>query len=144
MTAYFLDTNIILRHILNDHPVLSIRARTIIEAIESGQIEAWTSDLVIAEIVFVLSSKRTYNLAPSEIADVLLPLINLPHLKLPRKRLHARAFTLYASLGIDYIDAHNAALMELRSERHIFSFDTDFDKVEGVVRRDQLRDEAPS
>src|SRR5713226_7960388 len=127
MSRPFLDTNILLRHLLNDDPLLSLTALAIIEAIERGDIEVWTSDLVIAEVVFVLSGKKTYDLSPQEIATLLLPIISLPHLKLPRKRLYRRVFTLYTALAIDFIDAYNAVLMEHRGERTILSFDTDFD-----------------
>lgn len=136
MTSYFLDTNIILRHILNDNPALSARALAIIQAIESGNIDARTSDLVIAEVVFVLSSKRTYNQTPQEIADAISPIISLPHLKLDRKGIYPRAFTLYTSLGIDYIDAYNVALMEHRDMHDILSFDRDFDAIAGITRYD--------
>jgi len=48
VTAYFVDTNVFLRHLLNDHPVHSPVARAIILAIEQEQITAWPSDLMIA------------------------------------------------------------------------------------------------
>ena len=56
-------------------PQQSRACRDLIEAIEHGRVTAWTSDLVIAEIVFVLSSKHTYNLDRSVIRDLLLPLL---------------------------------------------------------------------
>lgn len=139
MRRYFLDTNVFLRHPLNDDPVLSPKARRILEAIEQGTIEVWTSDLVIAELVFVLSSKRAYNQRPREIADQLLPLIALPRLKLPNKRLHERAFALYTSRSIDYIDAYNVALMEQRKRHGILSFDTDFDSLAPITRYEDVQ-----
>lgn len=62
MTA-FLDTNVILRHLLADHPTLSPAAREILRQVEDGELEVWTSDLAIAEIVFVLSNRKTYGFA---------------------------------------------------------------------------------
>lgn len=134
MKLYFLDTNILLRHLLNDDAVLSPRARDMLAAIEQGSLTAWTSELVIAEVVFVLSGKRTYNMTPSEIAQLLLPIIRLPHLKLPRNTVFTRAFALYTGLPIDYIDAYNAALMQQRGTPDILSFDTDFDRLPALTR----------
>ena len=138
MTSYFVDTNVFLRHLLNDDPTLSSAAREIILAIEQGHLTAWTSDLVIAELVFVLSSKQLYSHTAEAIAAQLLPLIRLPNLKLMHKQVYDRAFELYIDRRIDFIDAYNAALMEQRGELHIFSFDTDFDQVIGIGRHESL------
>jgi predicted nucleic acid-binding protein len=136
MEQYFLDTNIFLRHFLNDHPVYSPAARELLRAVEQGNVSAWTSDLVIAEIVFVLSNKQTYRLSPAQIRDLLLPVLSLPHLKLAHKKLYPRIFDLYVSLGIDYIDAYNAALVLAQKDKQIASFDRDFDKVLGITRKE--------
>jgi predicted nucleic acid-binding protein len=85
MTIRFLDTNIFIRHLTNDDPERSPACFALIQAIEQDRQTAWTSDLVIAEVVFVLASKRTYNLSRDTIRDLLLPLINLPGLKLAHK-----------------------------------------------------------
>src|SRR5438552_6753850 len=103
-----LDSNIFIRHLANNNPVQSPACFALIQAIEQGKIKAWTSDLVIAEVVFVLSSKRIYGLDRETIRDLLLPLINLPGIKLLNKRLYERVFDLYVSLNIDYTDAYNA------------------------------------
>jgi len=68
------------------------------------------------------------------IRDILLPLISLPGLKLPHKRMYARVFELYTSLPIDYVDAYHAALMENRGEPEVYSYDTDFDRIAGITR----------
>src|SRR6266487_1142131 len=97
----FLDTNIFIRHLTNDHPVHSPACFALIQAIEQGLVTAWTSDLVIAEVVFVLSSKHLYNLDRKTIRDLVLPLIGLPGIKLVNKRLYYRVFDLYTTLPID-------------------------------------------
>lgn len=134
MSTPFLDTNIFLRHLLNDDPVKSPACFALIQAIEEGRLTAWTSDLVIAEIVFVLSNKKTYNLSRERIRDILLPIILLPRLTISPKRLYPRIFALYTTLPIDYIDCYHAALMERRGERDLYSYDTDFDRVSGIAR----------
>ena len=134
MTARFLDTNIILRHLINDDPVKSPACFGLIQAVEQGKLSAWTSHLVIAEVVFVLSNRRTYNLGREEIRDRLLPLINLPGLKVPQKRLFGRIFELYTSLPVDYVDCYHAAILEHRQEPELYSYDTHFDQLPTLRR----------
>lgn len=136
MTEPFIDTNIFLRHLLNDDPVASPACFELIRRIEQGTLAAWTSDLVIAELVWVLSSKRLYNFSREDIREVLLPIINLPGLELPRKRLYERIFELYVTLPLDYIDAYHAALAQQRGASEIYSYDADFDRVDGLTRRE--------
>ncbi|HTE83608.1 MAG TPA: PIN domain-containing protein [Dehalococcoidia bacterium] len=135
MPPPFLDTNVLLRHVLDDDPVQSPAAKALIARIEQGEGEVWTTDLAIAEVVWVLSGRR-YGFTRDAIRDVLLPLIGLPGIKLANKRVYSRAFALYTSLPIDYVDAYHAALMEARSKHELLSYDADFDKVPGLIRRE--------
>lgn len=134
MSRSFLDTNVFLRHLLNDDPVQSPAALTLFRAIEQGTISVWTSDLVVAELVFVLSNKRTYHVPREALRDMLLPLLDLPGIKLAGKRLYHRVFALYVSEPIDYIDAYHATLVEQQQGRALYSFDTDFDRIPEIAR----------
>jgi predicted nucleic acid-binding protein len=134
MPERFLDTNVVLRHLLNDHPDHSPRARSLIRAIEDGRETAWTTDLAIAEVVFVLDSPRFFGTPRATIRDLLLPLIELPGIKLPNKRLYRRVFELYTTRSIDFIDCYHAALAESRRRTEVWSFDRDFDRVPGITR----------
>lgn len=55
----FLDANIFLRFLTGDNPDQSQRAYGLLQRIENGEIAATTSEAVVLEVVFVLSSKRT-------------------------------------------------------------------------------------
>ena len=134
MQGIFLDTNIFLRHLLNDVPAQSRAARQLITAVEQGALVAWTSPLVIAEIVFVLENPKTHNVDRPTLRDQLLPLLALSHLKLERKRLYPRVFELYVSSPIDYVDAYHAALLEHYKQHELYSFDRDFDAIAGLTR----------
>jgi len=130
----FLDANIFIRHLTNDHPVHSPACFRLLQDIEHGRIEAWTSDLVIAEVVFVLASKRLYNLDRNAIRDLLLPLINLRGIRHLNKRLYEHIFDLYTHLPLDYIDAYHAALMQNRQQLELYSYDTHFDRLVDIKR----------
>jgi predicted nucleic acid-binding protein len=130
----FLDSNILLRHLLNDHPDQSPICFALIRDIEQGKEQVSTTDLVIAELVFVLSSKKLYALSRERIRSLLLPLIELPGIKLPNKRLYRRVFDLYIAHNIDYVDAFHAACLEKADPAELYSYDEDFDRVETVRR----------
>jgi hypothetical protein len=60
----FLDTNVILRHLLNDVPEQSARARALLLRIEAGELRVRTAETVVFEIVFTL--QRVYKKTPQE------------------------------------------------------------------------------
>jgi predicted nucleic acid-binding protein len=96
----FLDANYFLRYLVEpDGPDNQIRheiAAALFEAIELGEEEATTSEAALAEVAFILASKRQYNLSPADIATYLSPIIRLPGLRLPRGRkgLYLRALEI--------------------------------------------------
>ena len=128
----FLDTNILIRHLTGDHPAQSPRCRDLIIALETGAQTAWTSHLVVAEAVYVLT--RVYAFPRPQVADVLLPLIDLPGLKIPRKRLFRRVFALYTTTALTFPDCYHAALVEGSGDRRVISFDRGFDHLSTVTR----------
>ena len=132
----FLDTNIALRHLLQDEPNQSPIASALIQDLAKGNRRAWTTDLMIAEVVFVLSNRRYFNFSREDIRGMLLPIIELPGLDLATKGLYRRVFQLFTSSRIDFIDAYHAALVELRQPPELYSFDQDFDGVATVTRID--------
>jgi predicted nucleic acid-binding protein len=132
--ATFVDTNVFLRHVLNDDPRKSPACLALLQSIEQGRVDGWTSELVISEVVFVLGNKRSYDFGREVIRDALLPLIELSALKVPNRRLYRRVFELYTSLPIDYVGAYHVALMESRGETELYSYDADFDRVPSLRR----------
>ncbi len=130
----FLDANIFLRHLLADHEVQSPACFNLFQAIERGDATAWTSHLVIAEVVFVISNKRTYNVERERSRELLLPLIGLPGLKIANKRIFRRVFDLYVAHPMSFIDAYHAVLVGGRRPPELYSYDTDFDRIAGLTR----------
>ena len=128
----FLDTNIILRHFLQDDPDHSPRATAYLTRVERGEVQVRIAATVVFEVVFTL--QRRYRLSKSAIRDAVLPLLELPAVVLPGKRLLRRAFDLYVDLNLPFADAYHAALMQSLGLRGIVSFDRDFDRIPGVTR----------
>ncbi|HLJ82500.1 MAG TPA: PIN domain-containing protein [Ktedonobacterales bacterium] len=134
MAQPFLDINILLRHLLADHPDQSPRATAFLEHVERGEMRVHTAELVVFETVFTL--ERTYKRAKADIAAVLLPLIELPGVLLPGKRLFRAAFDLYVRHNLPFADAYFAAWMQHKGLSEIVCFDRDFDRVPGITRRE--------
>ncbi|MBW3632798.1 MAG: type II toxin-antitoxin system VapC family toxin [Chloroflexi bacterium] len=136
----FLDANYFLRYLVEpDGPGNETRrdiAAALFEAIESGEEEATTSDAALAEVAFILASKRQYNLPAADVAAYLSPIIRLPGLRLPRgrKRLYLRALEIWSehsSLG--FVDSLTAASVE-HSALRLATFDADFDNLPNIQR----------
>jgi len=132
MALPFLDTNILLRHLLQDHPEQSPRATAYLARIELGEIKVRTADTVVFETVFTL--QRQYGHPKAAVRDNLLPLLELPGIVLPGKRGLRKVFDLYVERNLSFIDAHHVVLMQQLGLDHIVSFDKQFDRVPGVTR----------
>ncbi len=128
----FLDTNIVLRHLLGDHPDHSPRATAFLQRIEEGEIQVRIADTIVFEVVFTL--ERRYRLPKASIRDAIVPLIDLQGVVLPGKRRLHKAFDIYVDLNIPFADACHAVLMQQFDIGQIVSFDKEFDRVAGVQR----------
>ena len=132
MPEPFLDANIILRHVLGDHPEHSPRATAYLNRIEEGEFKVRTADMVIFEIVFTL--QRQYHQPKANIREVILPLIELPGIILPGKLRFRKVFDLYVDLNLSFADAYYTVLMLQGRLSQIISFDKEFDRVPGIKR----------
>jgi len=102
----FLDTNVILRYLLNDIPEQAEAVDELLREAEEGKILLRTNALVIAEIVWTCESY--YELPKDEIRDKVLMILNTPGLEVEDAELLAEAVVLYVEKNVDFIDAYNA------------------------------------
>lgn len=130
----FLDTDILLRHLVPDDQEKALACRALLLRLERGQETVVTSDLVIFETVFVLQSPQQYGLSRERVCQLLEPLVNLRGLRLPRKSLYSRVFDIFRNSSVSFADAYNAAYMEARGLNEVYSYDSDFDRVPGITR----------
>lgn len=103
MKTILVDANIIIRFLLNDHPTLSLQAKTIILKAQQGLLILYLDEVVIAEIVWTLSS--FYRIKRSEIADKLEEIVSQNWVINPKKDLIIQALALFRSSNLDYIDS---------------------------------------
>ncbi len=126
-TNRFIDTNIFIRFLTGDVPKKAKRAKKIIERLEKGEIKAEISDLVVAELVWVLES--FYNLPPKKVAEKVSYIVSLQGIKMLNKKLTLDSLVDYVNKKVDFVDAYNANYMKHHKISTIYSYDGDFDKL---------------
>lgn len=132
MNFIILDANIILRFITADDKVKQEKTARLFERIKEGKITAFIHDVIFAEIVFVLVSKKLYGLSKHKIQALLLPIVSLTNIKLNSKKKIKRALELFVQHDIDFEDALIAADAE-NEKIEIISFDRDFKKIPSIA-----------
>ncbi len=126
----YIDANIILRYLTRDSPAKADACYALFQRVKRGTERVTTCEAVIAEIVYVLSSKKHYALSAQEIADRLRPILELKGFSLAHKRTYLRALEVYASYPkLDFEDALITAFMERDNASELLSYDTDFDEM---------------
>lgn len=128
----FIDTNVFLRHLLQDHPDHSPRATLYFDRIERGGLRVETTGTVVFETVFTLQS--FYKHPRPLIRDNVLPLLGLPGIVLPGKRRFRHAFDLYVSTNLSFADCLHVAIAEARKAPQFVSFDRGLDRIPGLNR----------
>jgi predicted nucleic acid-binding protein len=128
----FLDTNILLRYFTRDDEAKARKALVLLQRIENGEEKVETSLPVIFETIFTL--KKQYKMPIHQIKDYLLPILRSRGLKLPAKTLCIAALNMFAERNISYADAFNAVYMQAKGITEVYSWDEDFDRIEGITR----------
>lgn len=124
-----LDTNILIRYFTNDVPAKAADCETMLQKVAEGKQQALLNDVVIAETVWVLDG--VFNYPREKITEILLRLVNTPHIIIPNKDIINLAFSYWKlqEYKIDYIDVYNAAWVSSKNLEGIYSYDSDFDKL---------------
>jgi predicted nucleic acid-binding protein len=135
LTDPFIDTDVIIRYLTGDDAVKQRDAATLFERVEAGELILRAPDTVVADAVYVLSSRRLYGIDHGEVQALLTPLVRSPGFRVQNKRALERALQLFGSTNLGFGDAMIIATMELEGARELYSYDTDFDRVSLISRR---------
>lgn len=127
MPKILIDTNLIIRFLVNDDPTKAARVKKLL--LESKNTSVLL-DTVVAEIIWVLSSY--YEQDKFSIVEKIRALI---HVKLIscNKALLDRSLTIWGNNNISFIDSYIIATAELEDLK-IYSYDYKFDKVRTIKR----------
>lgn len=127
----FLDANIVIRFLTRDDERKAEQVKQLFLLLETGKISAETDAIIIAEIVWVLSS--FYKLDRDTIGEYLSLFLATKYLVVKEKQIVQKSIELYREVNIDFIDCYVAAMAGKRKAA-ICSYDKDFDKCRGVER----------
>ena len=123
-----LDTNVLVRHLTGDPPSQARRATALL----AGDHELLLTDLVLAELVYMLES--FYQRPREEVAEAARSLLALPSIATVDADLLLRSLELYESLHLDYAEAYLAAAAEVWNLNRVVSFDRGLDRVPSIKR----------
>jgi predicted nucleic acid-binding protein len=126
---YLLDTNVLLRFLLDDHPELSRAASDLFQQAADGKCLLILTDLGIAESVWVLTSY--YKLERQKVAESLAKLLVKAGVQCPTLEPVLDALARFKATNCDFFDCYLAA-QAASSGVAIASFDDDLRKFEDV------------
>ena len=122
----YIDANIILRYVLDDHPELSPKARRLID---ENTVE--TPIEVLCEVVFVLL--KTYGVARRDIADTLLDFFRDTNCTLPHRESIIRGIESFGEKPLDFVDCILAGYHVVENIT-IHTFDAKLDKLLATIQ----------
>lgn len=131
-TTRFLDTNVLLRLITDDDRPKADAAQALIDRIQRGEERVLVSPLVLFEVVFTL--QKTYHIDRDSIREAVGSFISLRQVETSNKTVWQDALDLYVRENISFADAFNATYMKAQQVQEIYSWDADFDRIEGIAR----------
>lgn len=129
----FLDTNILVRHLVRDNPDQATRATALMEAVADHEIRIRLPDTVVFETIFTL--QRVYSIPKVDIADELSIIVKHPGVILDHKQAVLSALTFWRGTGgLSFADCYHLALTADLGFTEICSFDRKMDRYPGVTR----------
>ena len=132
MSIAYVDTNVFIRYFTKDHPELARKAGEFLDQVIEGKQEIVVLDTVIAEIIYVLTSKRLYGLSRLKASKMVESLVGLKSVRLSNKRRMVRALELYAQTKFDFVDCLLVANVESVPEAGLCSFEQGYQQFEQI------------
>lgn len=128
VTKIFLDTSIFIRFLTRDIEEKYEECKELLALVESGRIKPYISNIVLAEIVFVLT--RQYKFPKVEILKDSETILQTRNLTLLEETDTPQALKLYKKYNIKYQDC--LIVTQLPRGVTIATYDKDFSKVKSL------------
>ncbi|MBW1708109.1 MAG: PIN domain-containing protein [Deltaproteobacteria bacterium] len=126
--VYLIDTNVVLRYLLGDHPEFSPKAEAFMTDVSTGKKKAEILDIVIVECVYVM--EKFYKIPKTEIVEKLSSLLNFTGIVNPDRSELLEAVLKFKDSNVDIVDCILAACSS--PEKVVISFDKDMKKLKAV------------
>ena len=120
----FIDTNIFIRFLMNDHKEMYEKSRKLFESIADSNETYIVEDSVVAEILHVTTSKKLYNQPRLAIVARLNSILENKNIYHHHKPALLLSLEKYATTNLDFVDCLALAYQELKITSNIISFDS--------------------
>src|SRR3989344_5674091 len=117
-----IDTNVLLRFLLEDNPTLYDQAKKIFKKAEDGLTKVYLDEVILAEAIWVLFS--VYKIEKQMICKIMTKLLVCKWLINSRKELMLRAMSLWSKTKLHYPDCWLYVVTN-NSEFELRTFDLD-------------------
>src|SRR5205085_9287735 len=112
------------------------RCLALLQRAERGEAQLVTSESVVAEVVYVLSSPALYRLPRAEVARLLRPVLEIKGLKVDHKGSILTALDRYETTNLDFEDCLSVEHMRRMRLDTVYSYDRGFDRIADIQRRE--------
>ena len=119
----FVDTNLIIRYLVQDHEKHARTAAKLFDACDRGEVVIVVLPAVLAECVFVLES--FYEHSRTDIASALSRLISSPAVEIGGVEVHLDALNRYKRTRVHFVDCLIAA-SAVAENLSVATFDREF------------------
>lgn len=131
MDKKIIDTNLIVRYLVNDQPAHYKIARDFFDLVKLGKIKAILEQAVFAETVFVLS--KIYEVPKEKISEALTGLLEYKGIYNHEKEVLLEALSIYTQTNLHIVDCILIAKTQLQTIK-IQSFDQELLKYDLKTR----------
>lgn len=134
--ARFVDANIFIRALTNDSPGITANCVALFERANSEESALVTSEAIVAEVVYVLTSPRIYQTPRDEVATKLRPFLLCRGLTLDHKASVLSALDLYEGSNLSFEDCLAVQHVLRQKLDGIYSYDRGFLASLGITRHE--------
>lgn len=107
MRTYLIDTNIILRFLLNDVPSQCLKIKTKLKDAKSGKLRLVITDIIFFESYFTLTSYYKYS--KENVLEVLESLISSGYFEVENRDILLESLKIYKLSNLSFVDSYLAA-----------------------------------
>ena len=127
MNQYLLDTNYILRYLLNDIPKQADIAENYFQKAKDGRISIAVSLFASIECIFILT--KVYGFEKNKIVKELSSFAKLPYLDIEKRELIIKSLSLYQKTNLGFVDI--LFLLEaITNNKKLLTFDKKLSKMD--------------
>jgi predicted nucleic acid-binding protein len=131
----FIDTNIFVYHLTQNHQEYSPRCTALMERIEAGDVEAVTAVTAVDEALRVLT--KEFGHEREDAARAMSVLMSQPEININHRAEVLTAIDFWAFNGpLSFVDSYHLALTKALGMTEIYTFDRKMGRFPGVDRVD--------